>query len=83
MALLWAGGFVIDLAAIEEPPIGQNPWAPAIALHFSVVQKIAAVARFLRPTRLRIGLAALEEPGPREAQCPIRSATIFHENCTA
>lgn len=62
-ALLWAGGFLIELARDERLPLGVRQRAVAIARHFPTIENVDLMARFRNPTGLGVGLAAPEEAG--------------------
>ena len=69
-ALLWAGGFFIELARDESLPLEVRQRAVAIARHFLTVENIGLMASFRHSTELRVGLVAPEEAGPWDAECP-------------
>lgn len=69
-ALLWAGGFFIELARDESLPLEVRQRAVAIARHFPTVENIGLMAGFRHSTGLGVGLVAPEEAGPWDAECP-------------
>lgn len=62
-ALVWAGGFLIELARDESLPLAVRRRAVAIARHFPTVEQVSAMAQFRHPTGLGMGLdVPKEEP---------------------
>jgi hypothetical protein len=53
-ALLWAGGFLIELARDESLPIAVRQRAVAIARHFPTIEDVSHMAR--HPSGLGVGL---------------------------
>lgn len=55
-ALLWAGGFLIEVARDESLPIAVRQRAVAIARHFPTIEDVSHMARFRHPSGLGVGL---------------------------
>jgi len=55
-ALLWAGGFLIELARDENLPIAVRQRAVAIARHFPTIEDVSHMAMFRDPSGLGVGL---------------------------
>ena len=62
-ALVWAGGFLIELARDESLPLVVRRRAVVIARHFPTIEQVSAMALFRHPTGLGMGL---EVPDERE-----------------
>lgn len=60
-ALLWAGGFLIELSRDERLPMDVRRSAVVIARHFPTVEDVASMAIFRHSSGLGIGLAAPNE----------------------
>lgn len=61
-ALLWAGGFLIELARDKRLPVDVRRSAVAIARHFPTIEDVAFMAKFRHePSGLGVGLAPPEE----------------------
>ena len=60
-ALLWAGGFLIELAKDTRLPLGVRQSAVVIARHFPTVEQVATMALFRHSSGLGMGLAAPNE----------------------
>lgn len=61
-ALLWAGGFLIELARDKRLPVDVRRSAVVIARHFPTIEGIAHMARFRHePSGLAVGLAGPQE----------------------
>lgn len=60
-ALLWAGGFLIELARDRRLPLDVRRSAIAIARHFPTIEDVASMAMFRHPTGLGVGLAMPSE----------------------
>lgn len=60
-ALLWAGGFLIELARDESLPLAIRQRAVSIARHFPTIEDVASMAVFTDSTGLHLQLAAPEE----------------------
>jgi hypothetical protein len=61
-ALLWAGGFLIELARDDSLPLEIRRRAVVIARHFPTIEDVSAMALFRHSSGLGMGLAS-----PREA----------------
>ena len=68
-AMLWAGGFLIELARDDGLPFAVRQQAVVIARHFPTVEDVAFMARFRHPTGLGVGLVTPEEAGPWAEDC--------------
>lgn len=68
-ALVWAGGFLIELARDESLPLAVRHRAVVIARHFPTVEDVSAMALFRHPTGLGMGL---DEPN--------EESSVFTEN---
>lgn len=56
-ALLWAGGFLIELARDDGLPINVRRRAVMIARHFPTVEDVSTMALFRHSSGLGLGLA--------------------------
>lgn len=77
-AMLWAGGFLIELARDTRLPLDVRRSAVAIARHFPTIEDIAFMARFRHPTGLGVGLATPQETPSWAEDCkfgPLRYST--------
>lgn len=77
-SLLWAGGFLIELARDRRLPIDVRRSAVVIARHFPTVGDIASMAMFRHPSGLGVGLVPPQEAGPWREGCkfgPLTYAT--------
>ena len=59
-ALIWAGGFLIELARDESLPLSVRQQAVTIARHFPTYEDVSNMAMFRHSSGLGIGL---EDPG--------------------
>lgn len=59
-ALLWAGGFLIELARDNRLPLDIRQHAVMIARHFPTIEDISAMALLKHPSDLSLGLASPE-----------------------
>lgn len=57
-ALLWAGGFLIELARNDSLPLDVRRRAVVIARHFPTIEDVSAMAQFKQPSGLAVGLAS-------------------------
>jgi len=64
-ALLWAGGFLIELARDQSLPLAIRQRAVTVARHFPAIEDVASMALFRHTSGLGLGLAA-----PSEVQLP-------------
>ena len=63
-AMVWAGGFLIELARDNQLPLDIRRRAVVIARHFPTMEQISMMARFRHPSGLGIGLESpFEDPG--------------------
>lgn len=60
-ALLWAGGFLIELARNESLPLDVRRRAVVIARHFPTIEDVSAMAQFRHPSGFAMGLASPAE----------------------
>lgn len=70
-ALLWAGGFLIELARDRRLPLDVRQSAVAIARHFPTIEDVASMAMFRHPTGLGVGLAMPGETAGWAEGCPL------------
>lgn len=56
-SLLWAGGFLIELAKDKRLPVEIRRRAVVIARHFPTIEDVSTMAMFRHPTGLGAGLA--------------------------
>lgn len=68
-SLLWAGGFLIELARDRRLPVDVRRSAVFIARHFPTVEDIASMAMFRHPSGLGVGLVPPQEAGPWAKDC--------------
>lgn len=68
-ALLWAGGFLVELARDENLPTAIRERAVVIARHFPTYADIAHMAMFRHPTGLGVGLTDPREVDAWAEQC--------------
>ena len=78
-ALLWAGGFFIELARDESLPLEVRQRAVAIARHFPTVENIGLMASLRHSTELRLGWWRRKKPvrgtqSARSVRCEIPRA---------
>lgn len=59
-ALLWAGGFLIDIAQDKSLPLPVRRRAVTIARHFPTIEDVAWIVESLRDSVLSVGLATPE-----------------------
>ena len=79
-ALMWAGGFLIEVARDERLPLDIRQRAVVIARHFPTIGDVAHMAMFRHPTGLGVGLVSPRDAGPWADGCrfgPLRYATRF------
>ena len=77
-ALLWAGGFLVDIAQDESLPLPLRRRAVTIARHFPTIEDVAWIVGSLRDSVLSIGMASPENALPEEADrdfTPLRHST--------
>lgn len=67
--MLWAGGFLIELARDDSLSLAIRRQAVVIARHFPTIEDVAFMARFRHPTGLGVGLVAPEDAGPSAEDC--------------
>lgn len=60
-ALLWAGGFLIELARDDSLPLSIRRRAVVIARHFPTIEDISAMAQSQQPFELRMRMASPDE----------------------
>lgn len=79
-ALLWAGGFLVDLAQDETLPLRIRRRAATIARHFPTVEDVSWMAESLRESILSIGIATPEVALPELGDwdfAPLRHSTTL------
>lgn len=59
-ALVWAGGFLLEIARDERLPLDVRQSAVTIARHFPTIEEISLMALFRHSSGLGVGL---EDPG--------------------
>ena len=70
-ALLWAGGFLIEVARDESLPIAVRQRAVAIARHFPTIEDVSHMAKFRHPSGLGVGLERPSETAGWAEGCPM------------
>ena len=68
-SLIWAGGFLVELALDNSLPIEVRQRAVTIARHFPTLQDISNMAIFRHPTGLGVGLVMPGEDDSWAAGC--------------
>ncbi len=63
-ALLWAGGFLIEVAWDKTLPLALRREAVVIARHYPTIEQVAGMARDLRPFFCGSGLASPDAMDP-------------------
>lgn len=79
-SLLWAGGFLIELARDGRLPLDIRQRAVVIARHFPTIEDVSQMAMFRHPTGLGVGLARPQESASWADGCrfgPLRYSTRF------
>lgn len=61
-ALLWAGGFLVELARDDSLPIHVRRRAVVIARHFPTFEDVSAMALFRHSSGLGMGLVSPMKP---------------------
>ena len=77
-ALLWAGGFLIEIARDKRLPSDIRRSAVVIARHFPTIEDVSAMAHFRHPSGLGVGLASPQECPAWTDDCrygPLRHST--------
>lgn len=77
-AMLWAGGFLIELARDKRLPLDVRRSAVIIARHFPTIEDVAHMAMFRHPTGLGVGLAPPQDTPSWAEDCkfgPLRYST--------
>lgn len=69
-ALLWAGGFLIEVARDESLPLRTRQRAVVIARHFPTIEDVAHMSLFRHSSGLGLGLEAPNEVAWAEG-CPL------------
>lgn len=69
-AMIWAGGFLIELARDDSLPLHVRRSAVVIARHFPTIETVATMSAFRHSSGLGMGLAAPSEVGWSEG-CPL------------
>lgn len=76
-ALIWAGGFLIQIARDETLPLQVRQQAVTIARHFPTIEDVGAMSRFRHESGLGVGLSPPSDVD-WAASCrlgPLRSST--------
>lgn len=60
-ALLWAGGFLVELARNDSLPLNVRRHAVAIARHFPTIEDVSAMSQFRPSSGLAVELASPAE----------------------
>lgn len=68
-ALLWAGGFLVELARDETLPLAVRQRAVEIARHFPTVQDVSQMALFRDPSGLDMRLTSPSETDGWKDRC--------------
>ena len=68
-SLIWAGGFLIEVARDDRIPLEVRQRAVTIARHFPTLQDISNIAIIRDPTGLGVGLVAPSEDDSWVAGC--------------
>ena len=80
-ALLWAGGFLIELARDERLPVDVRRSAVVIARHFPTIEDVAHMATFRHgPSGHGVGLESPQDTPSWAEDCkfgPLRYSTRF------
>lgn len=63
-ALMWAGGFLIELGCDKRLPLAGRQHAVEVARHFPTIEDVSRTAAFQHPTGFDVWLAAPGEVGP-------------------
>lgn len=77
-ALLWAGGFLIELARDDSLPLDIRRRAVVIARHFPTIEDVSTMALFRHSSGLGMGLASPNETPSWAEEClygPLRHST--------
>lgn len=77
-SLLWAGGFLIELARDKRLPLDVRRSAVVIARHFPTIEDVSHMALFRHSSGLGLGLAAPSEVSLSAKDCkfgPLRYST--------
>lgn len=77
-ALLWAGGFLIELARDDSLPLSIRRRAVVIARHFPTIEDISAMAQSRQPSGMSMSMASPDETSSWAEDCrhgPLRHST--------
>lgn len=77
-ALLWAGGFLIELARDDSLPLSIRRRAVIITRHFPTIEDVSAMALFRHSSGMGMGLASPHETPSWVEDCrygPLRHST--------
>ena len=77
-ALVWAGGFLIDLARDKSLPLAVRQRAVMIARHFPTIEDVSSMALIRHPSGLGMGLDVpdVHDSGTSQGQFgPLRHST--------
>lgn len=77
-ALLWVGGFLVDIAQDESLPLPLRRRAVTIARHFPTIEDVGWIVESIRESALSIGLASPENALLEEGDVdftPLRHST--------
>ena len=68
-ALLWAGGFLIELARDNSLPLAVRRQAVIIARHFPTIEDVSAMALSMPPSMFGMELTAPAKVDVRSEEC--------------
>jgi hypothetical protein len=71
-ALLWGGGFLIELAQNESLPLAIRQRAVTIARHFPTIEDVSSMALIRNSSGLGLGLAVPTEVPAQAGDCQFR-----------
>ena len=77
-ALLWAGGFLVELARDTSLPLWVRQRAVVIARHFPTIEDVSTMSVFRHPSGLGLGLTSPSETPMETGDCrfgPLRHST--------
>ena len=77
-ALLWAGGFLVELARDTSLPLWVRQRAVVIARHFPTIEDVSTMSMFRHPSGLGPGLTSPSETPMETGDCrfgPLRHST--------
>ena len=77
-ALVWAGGFLVELARDDSLPLSIRRRAVVIARHFPTIEDISAMAQSRQPSGMSMSMASPDETSSWAEDCrhgPLRHST--------